>query len=129
MLSVEFIHDTFQTCLDHANADPTAVPRLPDLEQYLIHVGPASTKRLRSTSSDIDGVSSVSKRQRHTGQDAGEANTIDYLPDISLLPEDIPFEDIPRLCVERACPLVCVNQDIVCPSLNVQPQVLLMNLR
>ena len=34
-------------------------------------------------------------------------------PDVAPYPEDIRLRDIPRMCVERPCPLVCPNQDIV----------------
>ena len=32
---------------------------------------------------------------------------------MEMLPEDVDFKTIPKYCVQRACPLVCVNQDIV----------------
>lgn len=38
---------------------------------------------------------------------------VDALPDLELLPADVPFADLPKRCVERPCPLICVNQDIV----------------
>lgn len=37
------------------------------------------------------------------------------LPDMELYPEDIKLPDIPKRCVLRPNPLVCVNQDIVSP--------------
>lgn len=35
------------------------------------------------------------------------------LRDMSPLPDDIDFRELPKRCVERPCPLVCINQDIV----------------
>jgi DNA polymerase mu len=32
---------------------------------------------------------------------------------MELYPEDVTLADIPKRCVERPSPLVCVNQDIV----------------
>lgn len=47
------------------------------------------------------------------GQGMVGRKMIDYLPDIEMYDEDMKLEDIPRLCVLRPSPLVCVNQDIV----------------
>lgn len=38
---------------------------------------------------------------------------IDYLPDLEPYPVDISLEDIPKLCIFRPSPLICINQDIV----------------
>ena len=57
----------------------------------------------RNTPPDSEEESPIAKRSKLGGE----------LEDLTPLLEDVRLEDIPRLCVERASPLVCVNQDIV----------------
>jgi hypothetical protein len=49
------------------------------------------------------------------GEEQSPAVINDELPDMELLDPEVKFEDIPRLCVHRACPMISVNQDIVSP--------------
>jgi hypothetical protein len=76
---------------------------------------PEQRKRQNPFDSDSDDGSPYSKRRRKNGNEKGMVGRrmIEYLPDMVPLSEDIKLEDMPRLCVERACPLVCINQDIV----------------
>jgi hypothetical protein len=37
----------------------------------------------------------------------------DTIPDVKEYDEDLRLSDMPRMCVQRACPLICPNQDIV----------------
>lgn len=61
----------------------------------------------RSTDSDIVPVSPTEGKP-----------LLDKLkPEIAPFPPDIPLRSIPRLCIERASPLVCPNQDIVSKTL------------
>lgn len=72
------------------------IPPMPTREDFLL-LKP-SLKRSREDSDDRQ-----SKRQKSSAH-----------PDETVQPldPDIRLEDIPRLCIHRPCPLVCVNQDI-----------------
>lgn len=68
----------------------------------------------RSAPLDSDDESQCSPKRRKLDFDAVDGFPVDpELPDLEVFPEDVRFQDIPPLCVERASPLVCVNQDIV----------------
>jgi DNA polymerase mu len=118
ILRAEYIYDTFQLALDAAvdtSGISGAVPHLPDRRKYLVNKGIGggeALKRTRSVTRDDEGFLRPRKRRKGSPNwedEKGEAE----LPDMELFGEDIKFVDIPRLCVERASPLVCVNQDIV----------------
>jgi hypothetical protein len=89
---------------------------------------PASTptKRPRDDGDDSPGPNSQKKRKIENGEvqtfaletrgeEQSPAVINDELPDMELLDPEVKFEDIPRLCVHRACPMISVNQDIVSP--------------
>ncbi len=112
-MAVDYIHDTFQRCLDAANEYADEPPHLPPRENYVVGTGDPSHKR--SAPLDSDGEDSHSThKHRKLDFDAVDGFAIDpELPDMVPFPEDVRLQDIPPLCVERASPLVCVNQDIV----------------
>lgn len=115
ILRAEYIYDTFQNALDAAVDTSGSVPHLPDRRKYLVNKGIGggeALKRTRSVTRDDEGFLRPRKRRKGSPNwedEKGEAE----LPDMELFDEHVKFADIPRLCVERASPLVCVNQDIV----------------
>lgn len=113
VLAVEYIHDTFQRCLDAANSRSEEPSQLPVREKYIVRTGEPTLKR--SAPSDSDGeVHGIRRKRRKLDFDAVDGFAIDpKLPDMEPFPEDVRLEYIPPLCVNRASPLVCVNQDIV----------------
>ncbi len=99
-------------------------PSLPPREKYLLHLGSVSDLGRKRALDDEDSLESdrscpSQKRRRiqsvnlELDQSGNPPLAIEYLPDIEMYPPDIRLEDIPKLCVLRPCPLVCVNQDIV----------------
>lgn len=131
ILSVEFVHDTYQRCLEAVESPRCTPPSLPLKDPYFVKVSnpahsPASTptKRPREDGDASPGSDSQKKRKIKNGEertsdlkfpsdDKSLAVIDDELPDMELLDPDVNFEDIPRLCVHRACPLISVNQDII----------------
>lgn len=112
MLAVEYIHDTFQRCLDAANDRSDEPPHLPTRDAYVVRTGDATLKR--SAPSDSEDDSHGGRKRRKLDFDAVDGFVIDpFLPDMEPFPDHIRLGDIPPLCVNRASPLVCVNQDIV----------------
>ncbi|GFZ46743.1 hypothetical protein JCM24511_03963 [Saitozyma sp. JCM 24511] len=115
ILRAEYIYDTFQNALDAAVDTSGSVPHLPDRRKYLVNKGIGggeALKRTRSVTRDDEGFLRPRKRRKGSPNwedEKGEAE----LPDMELFDEHVKFADIPRLCVERASPLVCVNQDII----------------
>ena len=111
-MAVEYIYDTFQRCLDAANAGSEDPPHLPTRDAYIISTRESKLKRTAPI--DSHGEVCVVRKRRRIEFDALDELAIDpTLPDMQPFPMDVRLEDIPRLCVERASPLVCVNQDIV----------------
>ena len=98
VLTVDYVYDTFQICLDAANEGAKYPPALPDRKRYALPLG-----------ASIPGaVEPPSKRRRvDDGKQPGD------MPDMELLPEDVDLTTLPRWCVQRPCPLICVNQDVV----------------
>ncbi|ORX35733.1 putative beta DNA polymerase [Kockovaella imperatae] len=105
VLDIEFVYDTFQTCLDAANKGNKVKPVLPSLQKFIIKVGPTGHHSPTYFATSY----SRSKKRRREEDDKGS----DDPPDLTPLPEDVDFRTIPKYCVQRACPLLCINQDIV----------------
>lgn len=115
-MSVAYVSDTY----DCAKAGEDLPPR----SGYLVFparersrsrsVEVVEKKRRRSWESSIEVLEAMpAKRARiNEGEHAHEDRP---LPDVVPRPENVKLGDIPRMCVERACPLVCPNQDIVSP--------------
>lgn len=104
MLSPEYIYDTYTRALE-ASTKRDTIPDLPDLESYIVAPVRITEPRLLSDSSDDEEDGRPAKRRRTHGDHR--------LPDMKPFEEDIELEDIPRYCVERPSPLICVNQDLV----------------
>jgi DNA polymerase mu len=75
------------------------IPHLPHIEDYLV-LPSKSEPHLLSDTSDED----TPRKRRRIDQG-------DTLPDLEMW-GDIELEDVPRLCIERPSPLVCVNQGL-----------------
>ncbi|ORY32892.1 putative beta DNA polymerase [Naematelia encephala] len=116
IVSPEYIYDTFQTALESANAMEELLPILPNRQEYLVRTGPASSLKRRATALDedsppeVDGGSGIKRRRV---DEIEGIKMIDYLPDMEPFQEDIKLKDIPKWCVERPSPLICINQDII----------------
>ena len=106
ILSPEYVYDTYTRAIEASTKGET-IPNLPNIEDYLVlPVNKAETRILTDSSEDEQSSDRPAKRRR-TDHRAG------HLPDMEPFEEDVQLEDIPRYCVERASPLVCVNQDLV----------------
>lgn len=84
------------------------IPHLPNIQDYLVlpvKSGPHFLSDTSSDDNDDDGETPRKRRKIDQGND--------ILPDLTTWNEDIELEDVPRLCIERPSPLVCVNQDLV----------------
>jgi DNA polymerase mu len=113
-VGVEYIWDTFQRCLESASqSDEGVPPKLPPRDQYYVQAQPPDFRKRRNSASDEESPNPKKRRINGDGEGMVGRKMIDYLPDIEMYDEDIKLKDIPRLCVERPSPLVCVNQDIV----------------
>ena len=75
------------------------IPHLPNIEDYLV-LPIKSEPHLLSDTSDED----TPRKRRRIDQG-------DTLPDLEMW-GDIELGNVPRLCIERPSPLVCVNQDL-----------------
>ena len=91
-------------------------PSLPSYRDYLVVQPPKLTRPIFIDSSDEEDT----PRKRRKGNNGytvfshgSEGPHIGDLRDMSPLPEGISFEDVPKMCVLRASPLKCINQDIV----------------
>jgi DNA polymerase mu len=100
VLSAYFIYDTYTTALEASTKG--TIPHLPNIEDYLV-LPIKAEPHLLSDTSDEDDIDTPRKRRR-----IDQGGT---LPDLEMW-EDIELEDVPRLCIERPSPLVCVNQDL-----------------
>ena len=113
VLAVDYIQDTYQRCLDAAAEESDEPPHLPPRDNYIVRTG--DPVRKRSATPDDGHETQHGKKRRKLDFDAVDGFAIHPdLPDMEAFPEEIRFQEIPPLCVDRASPLVCVNQDIVC---------------
>ena len=107
ILGIEFVDDTYEECLRTSvdNPDGSKVPHLPSRRKYRV-ISPIPPSPESQEPSLADG----RKRKREASEEG----------DMDMLLEDVKLADIPKWCVLRACPLVCVNQDIA--SLSLDPR-------
>jgi len=108
LLSVDYIYDTFQRCMEAANSRSEEPPRLLPPDEYTIRLQPETLKHPIMIESDEED-RAVKRIKLGPSSDGAD----DELPDMEPFPEDVQFEDIPKLCVLRPSPLICVNQDII----------------
>jgi len=104
VLSAEFVYDTYTRALEASTKG--TIPHLPDIKDYLV-LPVKDGPQLLSDTSDEEDIDTPRKRRRI------EQGLEKSLPDLEMWDEDIELEDVPRLCIERPSPLVCVNQDLV----------------
>jgi hypothetical protein len=112
VVSTDYIRAVYQIALEALVQ--RAPPRLPSYTDYLV-VQPPKLRRpifIDSSESEEDRP----KKRRKMADCGSEGRPTGELPDLVPFPFDTPFEDIPKLCVHRASPLKCVNQDIVSRS-------------
>jgi DNA polymerase mu len=115
-LSPDFVFDTYTRALE-ACTKRDLIPSLPDVDSYIVAPVKQYEPRLLSDSSDDEQRGRPAKRRKMDGG----------LPDMKPYDVDVELEDIPRYCVERPSPLVCVNQDLVWRlPVSVQPGYWLM---
>lgn len=108
MLSADFIYDTYTRALE-ASTKRDTIPHLPTIGDYLvlpIKEEPRFLSESSSSDNDAEGDDGRPKKRRRISENK--------LPDLEMWDEDIELEDVPRLCIERPSPLICVNQDLVC---------------
>lgn len=109
MISTDFIYDTYTQALEASTK--IQIPHLPNISDYLVL--PIKLKSephfLSDSDSDENGDGLAPSPRRRRKIDQG-----DSLPDLEMWDEDIELENVPRLCIERPSPLICVNQDLVC---------------
>ena len=108
MLSADFIYDTNTRALE-ASTKRDTIPHLPTIGDYLvlpIKEEPRFLSESSSSDNDAEGDDGRPKKRRRISENK--------LPDLEMWDEDIELEDVPRLCIERPSPLICVNQDLVC---------------
>ena len=84
---------------------------MPTIGDYLVlpikeEEEPRFLSESSSSDNDEEGDDGRPKKRRRISKDK--------LPDLEMWDEDIELEDVPRLCIERPSPLICVNQDLVC---------------
>ena len=126
MVSTDYIHVTYQLALQALVSEDDIPPAMPRYTDYLILKPAWPTKPTFIDSADSDSESHRPQKRRRTASDGPEARfrkgrfafgaegpRAGDLTDIQLYPEDVQLDDIPKRCVERPSPLVCVNQDIV----------------
>jgi DNA polymerase mu len=130
VVSTDYIHVTYQLALQALVSESDIPPAMPRYTDYLILKPAWPTKPTFIDSSDSDSdAHRPSKRRRTADTSIGigdgaisgkgrfafgaEGPRAGNLPDIQLYPEDVQLDEIPKRCVERPSPLVCVNQDIV----------------
>jgi DNA polymerase mu len=105
VLSANYIYDTYTRALEASTKG--TIPHLPNIEDYLV----IPTKQQPRLLSDTESEEDTPRKRRKIDQG-------DSIPDLEMWDEDIELEDVPRLCVERPSPLICVNQDLVCLHLH-----------
>jgi len=92
-----------------ASTKRDTIPHLPIIGDYLvlpIKEEPIFLSESSPSDNDEEGDDGRPKKRRRI--------TEDKLPDLEMWDEDIELENVPRLCIERPSPLICVNQDLVC---------------
>jgi hypothetical protein len=92
----------YQACIKrklHIRYLHSSIGGINNREDYLV-LPIKSEPHLLSDTSDED----TPRKRRRIDQG-------DSLPDLEMW-GDIELEDVPRLCIERPSPLVCVNQDL-----------------
>ena len=96
ILAVDYVHDTFEACLEAANSYSEYPPKLPKRDKYIVNPG-ASLKRARPYFVDTSDDESMTPRKRRRGSPNWEGQKEDKgnLPDMELFPEDVKLEDIP----------------------------------
>ena len=108
ILSPEYVYDTYTRAIE-ASTKRDTIPHLPNIGDYLVlPVNQVATRILTDSSEDEQSGDRPAKRRK--------TDRAGHLPDMEPFEEDVQLEDIPRYCVERASPLVCVNQDLVSSS-------------
>ncbi|KAK1924368.1 hypothetical protein DB88DRAFT_490154 [Papiliotrema laurentii] len=107
VLDVEYVQETFRRCVEAASRG--VLPKLPPRNDF-IRLRPFRERVLGD--SVVTGASRKRRRSSSAVHPKHQEETSDA-EDIALLDPDIKLQDIPRYCVERPCPLVCVNQDII----------------
>jgi DNA polymerase mu len=85
------------------------IPQLPDVNEYLVFSTKSQSEILPDSSESESQGDLPRKRRKVTHNSGGEE-----LADLEMWDEDIELEDVPRFCIERPSPLVCVNQELVC---------------
>ncbi|WVQ73950.1 hypothetical protein IAR50_003531 [Cryptococcus sp. DSM 104548] len=120
ILTVNYIYDTYQVCLEAATSQTPSTPSLPPRDKYRLEFKPRQSVDLAScpkpdTHSQNGSQGPSSKRRRVEGGPTatkleGDRESED---DMMLFGPHVRLEDIPASCVLRGSPLICVNQDIV----------------
>ncbi|WVR06905.1 hypothetical protein IAU60_003941 [Kwoniella sp. DSM 27419] len=127
ILAPEFITDCYTLALQYAATtlpDLHHPPTLPPRTKYLVSKGApfimpyvGSRSPVFIDSSDDEAERKPAKRLRldQDGIDGLDIKPVmtDLDKDMELYTEDVKLEDIPTLCVQRASPLVCPNQELV----------------
>ncbi|OCF32950.1 DNA polymerase mu subunit [Kwoniella heveanensis BCC8398] len=109
---------------DREDIKPVKRRRLLNQQQYVVGAESHRDMSLEPDLADINaGVDGLDGHEYEYGHeyvyDHGvqkedqEAETRFGIGDLEVFDEDVRFEDIPALCVHRASPLICVNQDII----------------
>lgn len=105
-MTPEYIYETYTRAIE-ASTKRDTIPRLPNINDYLVLPVHQADTRILTDSSDEDDPDDEASRRKRRRIDSG------HLPDMEPFEEDVELEGIPRYCVERASPLICVNQDLV----------------
>lgn len=119
---VSYIFDTYQACLEHAVSPKTSTPKLPLRKNYL-HVLSKEQSPIKISCRLDPGDPSISQPSTKRRK-VNDGYVAAYRDDMTLLKENVSLEGIPASCAQRPCPLVCINQDIVCPGQG-QPRITL----
>lgn len=115
IVNVGYIFDAYQACLEHAVSPKMPTPKLPLRKNYLLHVLSKEQSPIKISYRPDPGDPSISQRSAKRRK-VNDGYVAAYRGDMTPLEEDVPLEDIPASCAQRPCPLVCINQDIVCPG-------------
>ena len=113
---------TYQLALQALVSAEGIFPTLPSYKGFLVikPTWPDQPTILDDSNSDNEA-GRPRKRRRTSRPSLGEdtfalgveGSPAGDLPDLEPFPGDVKLSDIPKRCVERASPLVCVNQDII----------------
>ena len=99
------MYDTYTQAIEASTRRDT-IPHLPNIQDYLVLPVKQAMTRILTDSSEDEALSDRPAKRRRT-------HVTVQLPDLEPFEEDVELEGIPRFCVERASPLVCINQDLV----------------